>query len=792
MPAPKRAKKNGRPAGPSRSTLLLSADCIINERWSVAAMNSVHELVLDATTDCAIARMLETSKIFNHGWLKIGYKQKNQGRLYSMESSLQTLKGWICRIVCQGIYFDLDMVNAAPTCLAHILKRHIDYAPPTLTWYINDREAVFEKLKEKYVDLANVDKKSMKTLVLRSVHGGNHKRQLASLGLPSSLEISELSDLEGEMRECNDKLKNVPVYAAMWRDIQQDDSKTNKHGSFTSMVWQQLEAEILIVFKAFLEGVDFKVCVLKHDGLYVARAGYSSFPLDILRQAEQHIYNVIGIQMKFTQKCMEPTQDDWDLFYGERHLERIRSPMRKITYLLCKYAKENDLKRYGSVVMLPHVTIPGVYIQGEDAQDYINKVCVAVGFEIPAMKPVKEWFEQCDHKCFPLIKSNSFNRKVISFANGYLNLDSLLFTLWTEAEEIPLTDHYFEKDFDPTKKETPLWDTILNTQLGRQSVGALEMMIGRLFYPIKEKDNWQVVPVIYGDANTGKSSIADVICKMFPDHHVGAITASLEDRFGLYPLMNKRVVIAPDIPVDIHKRLNSADFQSMVTGDLMSMAIKNQASRSIRWEANLIMFGNLIPRWPDNKGSVVRRIVPFECVTLVKERVSNLVERIVANELPQLILRCLTRYIRFVRDSANMGIWDCLDEEVVTASDKVRDATNPLSEFLANGNKYYQVVFDDGAETPLDDLKTAFNNYMRFDKNKKKFSMGNDLHAVKHAGFKVVRRYMCKKCNMRAIKSVCGDHYSSDRKNWYKSRIVLNMRMIYKKDRQQDAVFHVQ
>ena len=97
---------------------------------------------------------------------------------------------------------------------------------------------------------------------------------------------------------------------------------------------------------------------------------------------------------------------------------------------------------------------------------------------------------------------------VISFNNGFLA--DMIFTLWAEHKgPAPITDHYFEVDFDPQttlNAPTPLWDNLVQTQLGPRTSGSVteffEVMIGRLFYPVGVHDGWQVCLFMKGDGNT--------------------------------------------------------------------------------------------------------------------------------------------------------------------------------------------------------------------------------------------------------------------------------------------------
>jgi phage/plasmid-associated DNA primase len=88
----------------------------------------------------------------------------------------------------------------------------------------------------------------------------------------------------------------------------------------------------------------------------------------------------------------------------------------------------------------------------------------------------------------------------------------------------------------------------------------LEVLIGRLFYPIGKHDNWQVMPFLKGDANTGKGTVCDLVKRMFSPGSVGVITATQEGTFGLEGLYRKRLVMIPDLPKKFSKLVNQLTF----------------------------------------------------------------------------------------------------------------------------------------------------------------------------------------------------------------------------------------
>ena len=103
----------------------------------------------------------------------------------------------------------------------------------------------------------------------------------------------------------------------------------------------------------------------------------------------------------------------------------------------------------------------------------------------------------------------------------------------------------------------------------------------------------------------------------------------------------------------------------------------------------------------------------------------------------------------------------------------VKTETNPLTNFLANGDDYYQILVADGSVTPLSDLEKAYCNHMRIHHKQDKARLGSDYHPIKTAGYTVDKVNLCKVCGMIYTRANCGDHYNAA--NRYKKLVVRNM-----------------
>ena len=84
------------------------------------------------------------------------------------------------------------------------------------------------------------------------------------------------------------------------------------------------------------------------------------------------------------------------------------------------------------------------------------------------------------------------------------------------------------------------------------------------------------------------------------------------------------------------KLINQSDFQSMASGEGVSIARKNkQAISDQSWTVPLVMAGNPIPDYKDNSGSISRRLAMFLFTTLVQEK--NAVQTIMEQKINILV-----------------------------------------------------------------------------------------------------------------------------------------------------------
>ena len=143
------------------------------------------------------------------------------------------------------------------------------------------------------------------------------------------------------------------------------------------------------------------------------------------------------------------------------------------------------------------------------------------------------------------------------------------------------------------------------------------------------------------------------------------------------------------------------------------------------------------------------------------------------------MVRCIFCYRAKQDEVGNRGFWDHLESvgsPLYGIQAGVKQDTNYLANFLANGDQQYQIIHRKNARTTLEDLNRAFEDHMLNNYRKPKASIGRDYHPIKAAGFKVTKPNFCKQCHEICSKSSCGEHYNPD--NRYRKTVIEGMAIV--------------
>jgi hypothetical protein len=254
---------------------------------------------------------------------------------------------------------------------------------------------------------------------------------------------------------------------------------------------------------------------------------------------------------------------------------------------------------------------------------------------------------------------------------------------------------YFDKNFNPYNHIENWWDiptphfqNILDYQQFDTEVSKwMYVMGGKLCYDVCEIDKWQIIPFLKGIAKSGKSTIITKVFKKFYEtEDVRTLSNNVERKFGLSSIHDGFMFIAPEVKGDLC--LEQAEFQSLVSGEDISLACKYKKAQSIEWKAPGILAGNEVPNWKDNSGSVLRRILPWNFGKQVMEADPYLDEKL-DKELPAIHLKCIKAYLEYAQKYSEQDIWNVVPKYFKTIQTQVAMVTNSLQNFLASEKLRY-------------------------------------------------------------------------------------------------------
>lgn len=316
-------------------------------------------------------------------------------------------------------------------------------------------------------------------------------------------------------------------------------------------------------------------------------------------------------------------------------------------------------------------------------------------------KKTLEYLKTCEDYQFPDLKKD---RHVFSFRNGVyitnLKKDGIYYDYFHKYGSMPrlndtlVSAKYFDAEFnnfddvqDWRDIETPNLEKVLRYQYQEEPekeviIHWFYVFLGRLIFEVGEIDDWQIIPFIRGVAGCGKSTILTKVVKEFYDKDdVGVLDNTIEKQFGLSALIDKYIFIAPEIKEDL--QLPQTSFQSMVSGEDVSISIKHKTAEFVNWSIPGIMAGNDNPGYIDNGGSLARRFATFAFLRPVDKKKSDPdLGKKIKLEIPTILKKSVKAYLQTVNDNQGRDIWAILPQYFRKHRDELAEQTNGLIYFL--------------------------------------------------------------------------------------------------------------
>jgi hypothetical protein len=335
------------------------------------------------------------------------------------------------------------------------------------------------------------------------------------------------------------------------------------------------------------------------------------------------------------------------------------------------------------------------YSQKEDKYDMWRNMTARGGNVSDTIKHLTN----CKDLQFPTITKN---RHVWSFHNGLFvgkewKNDKFVSRFYEyNSPEFKTLDptivssRYFDLPFDPYTQiadwydiPTPNMQHVMGYQRFSDDVCRwLYVFCGRLCFDVNDMDRWQVMPFLKGIAGSGKSTIVTKICgKFYEGQDVRTLSNNIEKKFGLESVQGGFMFISPEIKGDM--ALEQAEFQSLVSGEDMSIARKCKSAVSIKWKTPGMLAGNEVPNWKDNSGSVLRRILAWNFAREVTQADPQLDSKLEL-ELPAILCKCIRAYLEYSQKYSDKDIWNVVPQYFKNVQTQVAMVTNTLRHFLAS------------------------------------------------------------------------------------------------------------
>lgn len=315
----------------------------LNERYdTINAQKILHSDIVDAEYKGSIKKYLKNGK---NGKVEVEYIQNDIGRLNIKVKGLKEGESCITQslmwrdvksALCKKNYVDIDMVNAHPIFLQHILKdKGLDCS--ILSAYNNNRDKFFKKMESK-----GLSRDNCKVLLMRIFYNGSipvfcKENKLEKEDIPDMI-----YDLESEIKKNNKILLNTnELLKYRMKAVENKGADYhNLDGTAMSYFLQTIECKCLMVMLNYLKEKGHRVGALIHDGLHLEKIkeceegeeGYS----EICKNLSQEILNKTGmnIQVKNKEFCNIPELEDMIIIETDKEGGAYISDVLKNDYVI--------------------------------------------------------------------------------------------------------------------------------------------------------------------------------------------------------------------------------------------------------------------------------------------------------------------------------------------------------------------------------------------------------------------------------------------------------------------------
>ena len=472
--------------------------------------------------------------------------------------------------------------------------------------------------------------------------------------------------------------------------------------------------------------------------------------------------------------CASGTQEEVE------RSERASAPRggyAEILHTVETFAKEHRLRKVAKdeMVYAPVPGCPCAYVRFKTFEKFVPHVLKGhreYRANVRRAGEIETYLRKYEEDVFPTME---VDRGLISFANGVLVLRSNRFVPTPGGVAPPELEGRVARNHIPLEytggRETPRMDALLDRQFD-ESDGRKEMLyalLGRLLFRVNEVDSWEVMPLLMGQGGTGKSTILKVAQAMFASGAVGEMDSNNEGVFMLMGQHEKEVLFIRDAPAKMHERLPQEIWQKMVAGEGMQVPVKFKTAVMVEeWTVPIIAASNHMLDYENTVGQVSRRVVPFRFNNRLNafEVDPNVIGRIRATELPNIIARCLSAYLELVESSEGRGFWSFCPVALREDQDDAASEASLVYKFLAaGGDEGATVRRREGAAVKYSAFKKVYDRFLA-EKHPK--MVKSPLHVLTKGhgpvfellGYGLKNVNVCKGCDASPAHFGCCPEYS--------------------------------
>lgn len=244
---------------------------------------------------------------------------------------------------------------------------------------------------------------------------------------------------------------------------------------------------------------------------------------------------------------------------------------------------------------------------------------------------------------FTTKKWSEFQSYLKDLPDSYKMLDS---KVCFKSDAVKREDYISKRlPYDMDRKTPKAWHELLSTLYSEDNRDKIEWFIGSV---IAGDSRWiQKFAVFYGDSGTGKSTIIEIIQKLFDGYWNVFNSEDLGSRNASFALesFSENPLVSIQHDGDLSKIEDNTRINSIASHETMLVNEKNKKKYAMRFQSLLIMGTNKPVRITDMKSGIIRRLVVIFPTgkTIPTKRYTELMSNI-NFELGSIAWECLTFY----------------------------------------------------------------------------------------------------------------------------------------------------